>query len=137
MTKPESFILTTDYATLKNDAKTTLTITLPGSQNITAGNTLLLTATATIGVAGASERAQIYSSKLTYYWAGNIVSIARDGLVGGSPSSYNTVAELYRSSATQVTAQVSIFNPYAGTLTTEAVDEVFTFAVATFIPPFA
>lgn len=137
MTKPENFTLTSDYATLKNDATTSLTITLPGSLSIAAGGNYLLTATASIGTAGASERSQIHSSKWTYYWLGNILSIARDGLVGGSPANYLTVAELYRSSATQVTAQVSIRNPYAGTLSTVAGDETFTFYVSTFLPPFA
>lgn len=137
MTKPENFTLTTDYATLKNDATTTLTLTLPGSLSIAAGNSYLLTTTASVGAAGASERSQIRSSKWTYYWLGNILSIAQDGLVGGSPANYLTVAELYRSSPTQVTAQVSIFNPYAGTLSTVAGDETFTFYVSTFLPPFA
>lgn len=137
MTKPENFTLTTDYATLKNDATTTLTLTLPGSLSIAAGNSYLLTTTASVGAAGASERSQIRSSKWTYDWLGNILSVAQDGLIGGSPANYLTVAELYRSSATQVTAQVSIRNPYAGTLSTVAGDETFTFYVSTFLPPFA
>lgn len=131
MTKPENFHINTDYATLKNDDEATLSIVLPGSSVIAPGGTLLLTQTITIGRAGASERSQIHSSKEGVYWIGHIVSVARTG-----SALYNSVAELYRSSSTQLTAQVSVFNPGASALTTVAGDETFTFSFATFIPPF-
>lgn len=137
MTKPENFIMNTDYATLKNDAKTTFALTLTGGQVIGAGATLRVFSTQAIGVAGASERALIHSSKETNYWVGNILTISRTGLVSGTPAAYQTVAELYRNSATELTAQVTIFNPYASALTAVSGDEVFTFVVSTFVPPFA
>lgn len=136
MTKPESFSYISDFPSLKNDGKTTLTVTLPGSSVIAGGATLSLTATATLGTAGATERTQIYSSKLVYYWVGPALEIAREGSYAGVLGTYYTTAELYRSSATQVTALVYIANTSGSTLTTEAGDETFTFDVASFIAPF-
>lgn len=136
MSKPERFISNSDYASLKNDGVTTLTVTFD-EPTIPASTTVVRTATATVGQAGATDRAQIHSSKLGNRYLGNTLLVARTGNDGFGPVSYSIVAELFRSSPDVVTASVSVRNPYGSTLTTEAGAETFTFYVATFIPPFA
>ena len=79
MTKPESFISTSDYATLKNDGTTTLTITLPASVGIAASSNYTLTSDVTVGTAGASDRAQIHSSRLGNRYVTNLLGVDRSG----------------------------------------------------------
>lgn len=135
MTKPASFISSSDYATLKNDGEVTFTIILPASLFITAGTTYSLTDTASVGTTGASERAQIHSSKLNKRYICSLLSVERSGTVGGVPSSYSILASLTRTTGTTLRASVEIFNPYSGALTTASGSELFTFYVRTFIPP--
>lgn len=130
MTKPESFISTSDYATLKNDGTATLTITLPASVGIASSTNYTLTSDVTVGTAGASDRAQIHSSRLGKRYVTNLLGVSRSG-----SDPYTILVSLYRTSATTLRAMVDIRNPYGGTLTTEATAEVFTFYVNTFLPP--
>ena len=130
MTKPESFISTTDYATLKNDGTATLTITLPASVAIASSTNYTLTSDVTVGTAGSSDRAQIHSSRLNKRYVTNLLSIDRSGT-----DPYTILVSLYRTSATNLRAVVDIRNPYGSTLTTESTAETFTFYVNTFLPP--
>ena len=137
MTKPENFISTTDYATLKNDATITFQVTIPGGTVILGGGTYNLGQDFTVGSIGASERAKIASSK-----DGNIfystlqMSTVRVGTVLGFPAVYNTNAYLRRSGPNTLRAELVIFNPYSDPLTGEAGDQVFTYEVNTFLSPF-
>lgn len=135
MTKPESFISSTDYATLKNDGNGTATLTVPASQTVGSGGVYRIEASVAVGTAGASERAQIHSSVLGQRFVGSVLSVSRTGVAGGSSSPYTILAHLYRSSATTLTAVVEIRNPYGSTLTGFATAETFTFYFSTFIPP--
>lgn len=136
MSKPERFTLNSDYASLKNDGITTLTVTF-NHATIAASTTVVETATAVVGQAGATDRAQIHSSKLGSRYPGNMLVVFRTGSDGVNPAPYSIYAELFRSSPTVVTASVSVRNPYGVTISTEPGSETFTFYIATFIPPFA
>lgn len=137
MTKPENFIGDSDYATLKNDAWALLTVTFPGSQAISGGGTLSFSDSTTAGVAGASERAQIYSSKIDLRYVGSILVVSRNATSSFGSIPYSMVADLSRTGPNTLTASVTVVNNQAFTITTASGSEMFTFYVATFVPPFA
>jgi hypothetical protein len=137
MPKPESFIASSDYATLKNDGFITFSLTLPGgivvpgSTNYTQGQDF------TVGKIGASERARIASSKDgNAFYSTLQLSTLRFGSTAGSPTIYNNNAYLRRSGPNTLRAELVIYNPYTDPLVTEAGDQVFTFEVNTFLSPF-
>lgn len=143
MPKPESFIASTDYATLKNDAKGIVSVTAPGSIVIpgsvgSVGSYVAYQADLVIGATAAITRIQISSSK-----NGNNIQVTRNasgirtGVSLGFSTIYSTTAFVYRISPTTVRCQVYTPNPQADPLTTEAGNETFTFYVNTFLPPFA
>lgn len=138
MTKPTDFISTTDYATLKNDASTTLTVVVPGSASMPMNTVNNYTTTATIGQAGSSIRGRGNSSRnATIWYVANQVSFQRTGTLSGSPTPYTLTAVVYRTAPDTLTLLATIFNPYAGTLTTQSGSETITFEVSTFLSPFA
>jgi len=143
MPKPESFTSSTDFATLKNDARASAQVTAPGSQVIpatigVAASYLEYHADLAVGAPGAVMRVQIASSKNS-----NIIQVTQNtggvrlGTLLGFPNPYNISAFAYRLSPTTVRCQVYIPNPNSDPLTTAAGDETFTFYINTFLPPFA
>lgn len=138
MPKAESFILSTDFATLKNDAAASTSVTAPGSATVVGGSYVEYHSDLNIGVVGSLTRIQVSSSKnsnsiqVTRFVAGS-----RTGVVLGSPAAYGIYAFVYRLDSDTLRCQVYIPNPYADSLTTEAGDETFTFYVNTFLPPYA
>ena len=139
MTNPENFIANTDFATFKNDAKGTLSVTFPGSQVVAgSGGLLSYTADLTLGKAGANIRARGGSSKdSSIQYAVSSVSFNRMGLILGFPAFYSIYANISRVNATTVRLTVFVNNIYSDPLTTEAGDETFTFVVNTFLSPFS
>lgn len=132
---PSQFIITSDYATLKNDATGQLSVTVPSSVVVGAGSTFSTSSSIEIGVAGASERSQIHSSKTGQYYVGNMLDIIKNGNAGGT-ALYDVFVDLSRTGPTTLTMTATIFNPYGVTLTGESGAETFTADVATFLPPF-
>ena len=144
MTKPSQFILNTDYATLKNDASGTVSVTAPGSQVVPAavgpvGGYLEYHTDIEIGVAGSITRLQISSSKESNtVYSTRTLDILRLGTVLGFPGvPYNIIAFTYRTAPTTLRCIVYVSNPNTDPLTTAVGDETFTFYVNTFIPPYA
>lgn len=145
MTKPEDFILSTDYATLKNDATGITTVSIPASQVIPAsigpnGSYLEYHSDLEIGTIGALTRIQISSTKdSNAIYATRTADYGRTGSTPSGPgiSSYSVDAFLYRISPTTVRCQVYILNQYPEPLTTEAGVETITFYVNTFLAPYA
>jgi len=143
MTKPESFILTSDFATLKNDSNVTVSVTVPSSVvipgSVTAvGQYVEYHQDSTSGKQGAISRIQISSSgDSNRIYPARTVSWERLGTVGGVGGfSYSVFAFTYRVNPTTVRCMAYIMNPYSTPLTTAA-GETITFYVATFLPPFA
>lgn len=134
MTKPTSFITTSDYATLKNDAGSSGTVTVPASFTVGAANTKTYTTNLTLGSTGSINRVQISSSKdsNTIYSTG-LHARTRTGSLGA----YTIYSFVTRTSATNLQLTCIIPNPYGATLTGASGDETFTFYVNTFLPPFS
>lgn len=134
---PEKFIMSSDFASLKNDDEVTITVTVPGSQSVAAGDKWTATTDMTAGTKNASLRSQVTASKAPNdtYALPNIY-VTRNGTVSGFPSPYSLYAFLTRVSPTTIRATAMILNPYGATLTGEAGSETFTFKVRTFRSPF-
>lgn len=137
------FILSTDYATLKNDNETTVQVTFPGSvivggSVLPAGTSMERHTDVTIGAQGAISRIQISSTKdASIIHPARNVYYNRTGTVLGFSTPYTIVAFVYRISPTTMRCTALVTNPTSDPLTTEAGDETFTFYVNTFLPPFA
>lgn len=138
MPVPESFILSSDYATLKNDNKGTVAITVPANQSIANNSVLILQASIQIGTKGAISRSRITSSRYNITSPTPVLITNAIGTYSGHPVNYTIFAFTSRSAADIVTCYVSIagdgFSP--GSFTTANTAETFTFNVNTFIPPF-
>lgn len=138
MPRAESFILTTDFATLKNDALGSTSTTAPGSVVIPPTAYVEYHADLNIGVLGSITRIQISSSKnANAIQVTRSVSGFRIGTSLGFPAPYGISAFVYRLNPTTIRCQVYIPNPYSDPLTTAIGDETFVFYINTFLPPYA
>lgn len=146
MSKPEQFILNTDFSTLKNDDTAEYTFTITGSKVIAASAPYSFTQTETFNVGeatGATQRVQIETSLEPNQWySGSALQYIANGTYSVSgPTQYPTQIVVYRTSSTQVTVLVLIPNqggPFgAGSLTTESTTRTVRIRVATFLPPFS
>lgn len=137
---PESFIATTDYATLKNDNFGIIQVTFPGGQFFTPGEEKIVTQSIELGTRNASVRSRIASNQSgNRFYACSSLSCNRTGWTDGAPPppvGYTILGTLVRTSPTTLEARVSVWNPYVGNLAIPAIDEVFTFEVSTFLSPF-
>jgi len=135
MSKPENFILTSDFATLKNDSQAqTASVVFPASIAVAINGTAEYHTDISAGSAGAAIRCRIKSSKFSSKWlASPQVIYSRTGSAG----LYTMVAYVYLVSAGTVRCSVSVFNNTGSAMTTEAGAETIDFNVSTFIPPFA
>lgn len=130
---PEQFILTTDYASPRNDAGGTLQVTVPSNVNISSGEVWTASTTLTIGTIGASVRSQIASSKDSNKF---YVGAWQDRIRTGNFGTYNIFIVLSRLSADTIIMNINIFNPYGGTLIGAAGAETFTADVKTYLSAF-
>lgn len=135
--RPEEFILTTDYATLKNDDSGTFQLVVPGSMSIGSGTTYTNSIDITLGSDSVNTRSQINSSRASTVWvAASQVDFPRTGTVGGSPSPYTLFTIITRIGTNTLQISASIFNSNVGTLTTQSGAETITFDIRTFLSPF-
>lgn len=135
-TKINSFNLSTDFSSLRNDDNGTFTLVVPGSANIGASSSASYTADLTVGAQASASRVKIESSRDPGKWYINSRAFNRTGTSGGFPSGYTMYVSTYRISATQVRVEASFNNPYGATLTTQAGNETLTINVRTMILPF-
>lgn len=139
MDRPESFILTTDYATLKNDsaAPITLQVTISSGVSIPGNSVYSVAANATVNSNSADIRSIIHSSKNSaYYLVASSTYYMRSGTVLGFPGfECKVYAAISRESATQIRLTAIIKNPYSSPLVFEAGDETITAYITTFISP--
>ena len=138
MSKPSNFQLTTDFATLKNDAIGDITLTFAGSQVLLGNTVKTITDTIDLGVRGASLRSRIGSSKDSNTWyICSSASYRRVGSVPANPTAgYSVIALVSRTSPTTITVAATVLNPYGVTLPTAAGAETFSFRLNTLLPPF-
>lgn len=135
--RPEEFILTTDYATLKNDDSGTFQLAVPGSMVIASGGTFSSSMDVIIGDDSVNTRSQINSSRASTIWvAASQVDFERTGTVLGSPSPYTLFTTINRIGTNTLQLAVAIQNNNIDPLTTQAGDETITFDIRTFLSPF-
>ena len=131
MTKPSDFILTTDYATLKNDTDNIVQITVPANVVIPANSFLQFTADITAAQPGAIVQTQVGDSFMGQVLVGNQVVFHHDTF-----DPYDVFCLVYRPNALTLRCVVYLPNPY-GTPTTGINQAVtYTFYVDTYLPPF-
>ena len=138
MSKPENFILSTDYPTLKNDGNSSISITIPASITITAAEGYWQsTESITVGSIGSFIRPTIKSSRNNKeYVVRNLYELGTASSPVGA--NYYIIIDVYRKNST--TMEVSVFIPNnlypATTLVTENITETITVKLATFLSPF-
>lgn len=133
-TIPADFIILSDDATLKNDARTTASVVFPGSTVVAGNGSAEFHTDVVIGQVGSINRLQIASSKDS---GKRYVTKSYSREYTGSLGGYNIFAFASRISTTTIRCSLVLLNPYSSNMTGEAVDETFTFYIDTFIPPFA
>lgn len=137
--KPQEFIATSDYATLKNDSEGVISLTLPNSLNVAAGSTASLTSSLTIGTPGSSFRSRIVGSVNNVSYVATNVGYGRTSgaTVSGFSVGYEVFVSVHRTSPTQLSLIAFIPNPYGATLAiTSGLAGTVTAYVATFLPPY-
>jgi hypothetical protein len=135
--QPEEFILTTDYATLKNDDSGTFQLVVPGSMSIASGATYTNSSDVILGDDSVNLRSQINSSRASTIWVATTqLDLPRTGTVLGSPSPYTLFTTVDRVGTNTIRVAAAIFNNAANTLTTQSGAETITFDLRTFLSPF-
>lgn len=130
---PSKFILNTDYATLKNDAKGKASITIPDLVNIAAGgDNVVYRATVDIGASkSAGYRFYVTSSKYNYALCSPVFDVAckQDGY----DSSF--ACHIYRQGGSFVLEAVFMASDYFSTQYT-GMSQTLTLQIQSFIDPF-
>lgn len=128
-----SFILSSDFATLKNNANGSGSITVLALITIPTDG-IYYYVDVNIGTSGAIARGRIRSSQAANKWlVANAVDYNRTGPNGDT---YSIFAFMWRPSATVLRFQVAIPNPYNAAFTASATAETIDFYANTFLPPF-
>ena len=138
MSKPNNFILTTDYPTLKNDDINSFTITIPPAFLVDFEGYYEDEEVLTIGTKGSLIRTTCKSDKDGREFTGNSFMTIGYGKwgAGSTPTPYNILIDMYRKTATTLAVRVYIPNLTPGILLTENITEVITIKAATFLSPF-
>lgn len=138
MSKPSNFITSSDYPTLKNGGSVEATVTIPAAAIIPGNGSLSYYSDVTIPIANAVLSARIKSSLDGDRWyGGQQMFQTRGGLSGGSGIQYIYVAFVYRISPTTVRCQIHIPNPFNVNTTCYNGEDIVSFRISTFVPPFA
>lgn len=131
--RPNEFIINSDFPTLKNEGFVSGDITIPGSISIPAGGNASGEITLSSGDNGSLSRGRIASSKNFFNWyTGQGISFNRTGSLGP----YVVLALIFRPSSTQITFKVIVQNPYGSTMTGEAANETVYFYSNQFVAPY-
>jgi len=137
--KPEDFIINSDYATIANDGgPQSISVAFPGGTMISAGDDWVGSTNLVLGTTNASIRTTLSSSKeSSTRYVCPILTLLRNATLPG-PVSVTVQLTAYVTRVSDDTMQliVTANNPYGSTMTTEAGDEVFTARINTFISPF-
>ena len=139
MTKPNNFILTTDYGTLKNDSgTTTLSVTIPNGTIFNPSNPVLGVQDAAVGTKNAPIRARSHTTKNPGVWSvGTFLYTEYNYTAVGLPGTYtgNLYCSLYRPSPGAIRLQV-VTEGVTGSPNYTVVGSVtITFSFTTFLSP--
>lgn len=130
MSSPSSFILSSDYGTLKNDTDNVVTITIPASATIPGNSYVAYTSDVTASQAGSIVQTQIGDSYL-----GQVVCASQVIFHHETADPYDVFCLVFRPSPTTLRCVAYIPNPYAGDITGLNQAVTYTFYVDTFLPP--
>lgn len=137
MSKPERFQLTTDFATLKNDAQGQVSLALPNGASWGAGATGTFEAFLDIGSINAPMRVQMKSDRYGDNWCpGTSLQSQVTFNVGGSVYDDYVVINLERVSPTRVRLYCLIPNFSPFTMTIVGATQTITASINTFLSPF-
>lgn len=136
-----NFALNTDYDSLKNDANGTFTVTVPASSSIGAGTEKAWTQDIQLGSSasllnvkvknnrtGPSDQGAAHANQWYVLTGTNYQRFS--GLPG-----YSLQVTCFHNGGNTIRCRVSVFNAGTSTLTTDNVNDVFTFAIRTYLAP--
>lgn len=138
--RPEQFIQTSDYATLKNDDRQTTALNIPVGATIPAFGFIEYSTTAEIGTINASTRVQMSTSGDPGAWTpGNMREVilqVKYNTTGSPIIDYYQVVNIERVSPSTVKMYVRITNPLSFSITVVGSVTTVTADIATFLSPF-
>lgn len=138
MTKPESFIMTSDYASLANDERGTVSLTTTTGITVPPGGQHDFRATTTIGTRNAPIRALMSTSAspgVVVPCESIVITLTVEYAIDGNTYLYTTIANLYRSSPTEIRLEASVSNPLSFNITINGGVQTITADVRTFLSP--
>jgi len=136
MAFPERFILTTDYAALKNDAVGRITLNITAGTVIPAGGSYTWFAELDLGTINASLRTQMESSLYPGQWSpGNLRIIDMYMDYAGTPSLESGAVSIVRVSPTRLRLYCTHFN-FAPFNISVITGQTVTADIVTFLSPF-
>lgn len=134
MTRINRFIFHSDFATLKNDDKNTLTLVLPNNISIAgAGGSYTQSVSLAIGKPISQVRSLISTSRNGKFYPAPAINIAFD--YGSSLPGVTGVAYISRV-GNQIRLNMHILNPYNEPITLNGVGQTITARVSTYLNPF-
>jgi len=139
MSKPESFVLTTDYGTLKNDAIGSMTLTLPPGMVIPAMGQGIYETFLTIGTQNAGIRSRMYFDGFSENWTPAISIVVKLRMfysIDGNTYDWYTTAIIKRISPSRLRMYVAIQNPFGFFIRTAGSTTTVKAEIATFLSPF-
>lgn len=140
MTKPNSLIQSSDYASLKNDDKKSVSLYLGASPALANGVTHTYESFITVGTINAPIRCQIRSdvAPSTIYSSPQIQVTLQATISGGfGIIDYPTTAYVERVSATSIRLSCSVYGYVPGqTMTMTGKFQTITADIVTFLSPF-
>ena len=140
MTKPNNFILNSDYATLKNDNKGTISLYLGSSTVMNYNDKYTYQTSITVGTVNAAIRCQMYSSLApsTIYSSPQMqITLQATTSGGGGTGPYPATIYVERVSATTVKLICNVYGIAPG-LTQQITGgfQTVTADIVTFLSPF-
>ena len=137
MSKPKSFKLSSDYATTQNDARGTVTYTLPSGTPIASLTRRTFETSVELGTRNAYMRLRGSSSQLPGRWFVGSVLAAYVTVNSPTDGTLNWLQyhAVERTSPTTIRVYTEIFNPLPETVTISG-DQTITWQINTFLSPF-
>lgn len=133
MTKPELFIINTDYGTLKMGEKQTVTLSIPGSMTVGSNQEWINSTVISAPTNASNPTSQVRNGRNNIWYATNKISFTRTG----SQGPYSLSCSIIRTSPNQLTISVRIFNGSPSSMTTQSGNETIYFEITNMVPPFS
>lgn len=135
---PNNFILNTDYATLKNDDKATVTLYLGGTSALAYGESYTYSNTVTVGSSNAPIRCQMSTDVApTVIVSSPQIQVILEATTAGTPYPYPATVYVERTDATTITIKCHVYGNVPGQTVQITGDyQTVTANIVTFLSPF-